>query len=107
MAYIDKDDVQDFIEETKFTVDAVPPGLEAKAVGIIFGILKARFDVVNWTDENSTPETVKTSLAMLVGSWMYSRGVSYDEAAITGFAKDLRDQAYHIAHSLVEGSMNL
>jgi hypothetical protein len=107
MAILENADVQAFVDETKFEVTAIPDGLEANAVSLIFGILRKKFDTTLWVDALTTPHNVKVALALMVCSWWYTGQVGADAVSADAFARDLRDQAYFIAHSLNDGQMEL
>jgi len=79
MAYLEANDVQAWLEQTKLTVhEPLDAAMESLHSQRVLGVLATRYDVTLWTDGASTPALVVQLIAMLYAASFYRRQYSED-----------------------------
>jgi hypothetical protein len=100
--------IQQWLQNTKLTIDTVDPVLESTAAHYVLGRLAARYDVTGWTDNTNTPDLVQDCMSMLVAAVIYRRSyaeVIDDERAT--YPMWLESHAEQILCCLMDGTILL
>lgn len=85
MAHIQLQDAQAWLEGTKMSLPALDSNLETQISSEVLSRIADTYDspvfgVPTWVDFNSTPELVKSAIAMIYAGWVYDR--QYSEQVI-------------------------
>jgi hypothetical protein len=89
MAHVTLDEIQQWLAPTKFGLNAIDVELEATAVSFIFGRLEDRFDVSGWTNETTTPDLVRKTVALYIAIMEYERAIAEDYPSGDSYSKRL------------------
>jgi hypothetical protein len=105
-AHIGIDDANAWLEPTKLTLSDIDPNLEGQVSAQIFGRLLASFDTSTWLTSATTPQIVRTVIAMYYVAWTYDKFYS-DDAESNAYASLLRQNADLIIAGLLAGTIEL
>lgn len=106
MANIDVTDAQAWIEPTKLTLSELDTQLESQVVTQIFGRLLGTYNTSTWNSPATTPNIVRSIIAMYYVAWTYDKTYS-DDAEANEYARLLRQYADTNIAGLVSGSIEL
>ncbi len=117
MAVVTKEEIQHWLEVTKLDIEADYDlgDLAKQAEILLFSKLATKFDTSSWIDAASTPELVRTMVAMLTASFEYHKAYSETSDAGNPYAIELRnlvlgtppDHEDGILAGLLNGSVTL
>lgn len=109
MALVTVNEVQAWLESTKLRLghdDELPE--EVHLSRMVLSKLATRFDISAWVDETTTPDLVRTIIAMLVAAARYNKQYSEsDSQAGNPYANKLEGLAYDMLEQLITGEMLL
>ena len=105
------DDVQTWLEATKFRISSTDPdnldNIEATHINVVYGNLSQRYLVSAWINAATTPNLVRQILAMMVAATVYRRQYSEDLQGSNSWADYLEAQAISIMRDLVFNNISL
>jgi hypothetical protein len=107
MALIELTDAQAWVEDTKLGIDAFDESLLAQVEAQLLGRLSAGFDLSTWVGPGTTPDLVKSAIAMTYASWLYNKHYSEDQENLNDYAVWLLGQANAIMTGLIDGSITV
>jgi hypothetical protein len=105
MARILLADAQAWAESTKLTLTPLDAALLSQVETQVVSQLDNALDVTTWVNDVTTPEIVKTIIAMLYVAWLYDRQYSEDQEQGNDYAALLRAQAAALLAGLIDGSI--
>jgi hypothetical protein len=101
-------EVQQFLDTTKLEVASVDQELEVTWSTYVLSNLGQAYNVSAWVDNTSTPQLVRSIIAMLIAAAIYQKAYSEATAdAIPPYGDKLEVTANEMIVSLVEGDMHL
>lgn len=102
-------DVQQWLQRTKYGVTTVDIDLEDTARVQVFGALSARYNTSLWTDDQTTPVLVRKAIGMLVAAWTYNRAVAEDVTVgeETGYGVRLEQRANLLVKGVLADSIDI
>ena len=68
--------VQQWLEETKLTVDRTPDELDQTARDIVFSQVSQVYDTSTWVSTATTPSLILRICSMFIAAWIYERQYS-------------------------------
>jgi hypothetical protein len=104
---IESADVQAWCEPTKLTVGVLDDAFDAQIESQIISTLEAGFDVTSWVDPTTTPEIVKSVIAMRYASLLYDRQYSEDSEESNAWAARLDMMASDLIDGMLSGSVTI
>lgn len=109
MALVTVAEVQAWLESTKLRLDHDDELLEEVHLSrMVLSKLATRFDTSAWVDETTTPDLVRTIIAMLTAASRYNKQYSESDAqAGNPYANKLEGLAYDMLEQLLTGEMLL
>ena len=109
MANIDIQEAQAWSEQTKLNLGTALDGeLEASITSQVIPRIAQVYDVSSWVDSSTTPKLVRTVIAMLYVSWIYSRQYSENVGpGVTTYADLLRQNAETLIMGIISGAIAL
>lgn len=93
-------------EPTKITLDSLDSPLLEQIQTAVLGRLSSAHDTSSWISPATTPQLVRSVIAMLYMSWYYHRAYSEDEGD-NQYAERLASNAQALITGLVEGTLDL
>lgn len=109
MSNIDIPEAQAWCEGTKLNLGTALDGeLEASISTQVIGRIAQVYDTSSWTDASTTPKLVRSVIAMLYASWIYSR--QYSETVgpgVTTYGDLLRQNAEALIQGILSGAITL
>jgi hypothetical protein len=110
MAHITLEEAKAWTEETKVGANftEINEDLEEQVAEIVLSMLSRRFptEVIIWTDETTTPDLVRTIIAMYYVSFLYDKTYSTDDD-LSAYAVLLRGLADANIEALLGGMIDL
>lgn len=106
MSYLAADDVNAWLQQSKFKVIAVDTELESTASLQLLAKLAQRYDTTTWVDSATTPELAVRIMAMLVASYVLRRAISEDTGEST-YPDWLEGRANLLLDSIIDGTIGL
>jgi hypothetical protein len=104
--YVTLDQVQSWLQDTKYTLSEVDLEIEGSASDKVIGFLHQRYDVSGWVDRDTTPPLVVRLIAMLTAARMLRRAISEDDGE--AFYPDwLEDRVMKMLQALVDGKISI
>lgn len=108
MARITLEEAQAWAEETKLTLTALDADLLAQVETQVVGRLAAvTDDTESWVSTVTTPEMVRTVIAMFYVAWVYDRQYSEEQEQLNDYAVLLRAQGEALLQGMLDGSIDL
>jgi hypothetical protein len=104
--HISVDEANAWVDSTKLAVSSIDANLEQQVTASIFARLLGTFDTTTWINTSTTPQIVRTIIAMYYISWIYDRAYS-DDAESNAYAALLRQYADANIAGLVAGTIEL
>lgn len=98
-------DAQAWAEGTKLTIDQFDPALLSQVEAQVLTTLDNSIDVSTWVDSTTTPDIVRSIIAMMYVSWLYDRTYSEDQDAGNDYAIMLRAQAQGLIAGINDSSV--
>lgn len=98
--------VQQWIEQTKLSLDSIDPELAESAREIAFSTLVNSYDTTIWVDVSTTPKLVQSAISMLIAAWEYNRAYS-EEGGLATYGNDLEDKALALLNGIADGQIAL
>jgi len=107
MPRIEVRDAQAWAEKTKLNITQLDSGLSEQMEVQVLARLTVAYpeDVGTWTSPATTPDIVKTIIAMLYVAWFYDRQYSEEQEALNDYAVLLRGQAEGLITGILDGSI--
>lgn len=105
--YLDTSAVQEWLEETKLTVDVIEVGLDSLSKSKVFGVLSARYDVSQWTTIAASPSLVVQLVAMSYAAGFYRRQYSEDLDSNPAWPVWLEQTVQNTLNQIIDGSLDL
>jgi hypothetical protein len=101
--------MQAWVEASRLssTFDTVEDDLESQVVNQLWARLIGSFDINTWTDENNTPNLIRSILAMQYVAWLYEKSFSTDDEDGSAYATLLRMTAENNIAALLAGTIEL
>ncbi len=97
--------VQQWLEQTKLTLDNVDEELAESARLRAFSDMASAYDTSTWVDSSTTPALVRSCISMLIAAWEYMR--AYSEEDGTSYGMVLEARALALIESIANGSTEL
>lgn len=79
MSYLSSDDVQNWLQEDKYSITADALTLVDRAKDVIFTAINERYDTTSWISKATTPSQVLNLLAKLTASYHLRKIISEDD----------------------------
>lgn len=98
-------DVQNWCEPTKLTVGDLNDGWVLQIETIVMSKLEAGFDISTWVDPTTTPEIIKSVIAMEYASFLYDKQYSEDSDDSNAWAARLDMMANDLIDGMLAGSV--
>lgn len=102
MARITPGDANAWTDKAKLNLTALDSELETSVASQVLGRVSQIYDVSGWTDQNSTPELIKSIIAMMYVAWHFQRVYSED-TDISNYGILLMDRAEALLDGIVSG----
>lgn len=106
MPYLEIEQVQAWLQDTKYPVSHIDETFEAQASGIVLGKLAQRYDTSTWTNATNTPSLAITAMSMLVAAY-FMRMMASEEDGRTSHADWLEERAMTLCAGIVDGCIDL
>jgi len=100
-------DVQAWLEPTKLTLPTIDPALDLQVETQLLAQLEAGFDVTAWTNSTTTPEIIRTIMAMEYASLVYDKQYSEDSDQTNPYAARLDMMANDLLQGTLTGSVTV
>lgn len=100
-------DVQAWLETTKLTITTIDPALDLQVETQILAQLEAGFNVTAWTNSGTTPEIIRTIMAMEYASLLYDKQYSEDSDQTNPWAARLDLMANDLLQGTLTGSVTV
>lgn len=109
MAHFTAGEANAWLEDTKLSLDSIDTNLEQQiAAQILPRLTLAGFNTAAWTNDSTTPQLIRSLMAMLYVAWIYDRAYSdNNEDATSNYASLLRQHVELNIAGLVAGSIIL
>jgi hypothetical protein len=101
------EEIQQWLEKTKFRVQEVPVELEASARDVVFSSAARVYDTTTWVDEATTPSLIRKIMSMLVAAWTYEAALSESTTDTNQYAALLEQRAMLLLSGVNEGTIDL
>lgn len=100
-------DAQAWAEGTKLPIEQLDPALLSQVEVRVVARLTAAFpdDIATWASPETTPDIVKSVIAMLYVAWFYDRQYSEEQESLNDYAVLLRSQAEELITGILDGSI--
>lgn len=95
-----------WLEPTKLALTTIDEDLESQITIMIFSRLLGSFDTTTWVNFASTPQIVRTVIAMYYVAWIYDRAYS-DNGEASDYAERLRQYADLTVAGILGGGIEL
>lgn len=106
MSYLTQPQVQQWLEETKYTVSGINPEREQTARDLVFGLVASRYDTATWLDGASTPSMITNIMSGFYAAWLYNSVVSEDMGD-SNYATNLLLMLERLLSSISSGALDL
>src|SRR5687768_11616253 len=107
MAVVKTADVQQWLEATKMTVDAVDASLEITHRARVFSRLASAYDITTWDSPEDTPALVRSIVSAYIAAWTYDRQYSENDPDGSAYAARLMAWADLILEGIANGLIDL
>jgi hypothetical protein len=104
---IAKEDVQQWLEATKYSVSSLDAKLEETARTQVFARLNALYNVGEWTTPGTTPNLVKVVVSMLVAAWTFNRAYAEDDLTESTYGMHLEARAWLLVDGILAGAVDI
>jgi hypothetical protein len=101
MTYISLAEAQQWFENSRLTLAAIDPQLEASAMEFVRSHLRTRYDTDGWTNIGTTPSVVRKIISLLHAAWYLNRTMMESVEMDTG--SSYGDRLESLAMSLLGG----
>jgi hypothetical protein len=106
MSYLSTQDVQTWLQNTKYKISSVEEGFESAAVAYTFAEVAQRYDTSTWLNSASTPQLILTLLSMQVAAYELRRAAGEEDGRTT-YADALDSRASAMCSAIVSGAVIL
>lgn len=106
MSYLSVDQVQAWLQSTKYPVPVVSETFETTASTTVLGKISQRYDTSGWTNSTNTPKLVLSIMSMLVAAYEMRKYAS-EEDGLTSHAEWLEERAMTMCADIVDGCIDL
>jgi hypothetical protein len=106
MVHIALDEANAWFESTKLALSEVDEQLESQVVSLLFSRLAGTYPTTSWIDEATTPDLIRTLIAMSYAAWYYDRTYS-DDSESNEYAALLRRYIEDNISGLLSGSVTI
>lgn len=103
--HVSETEVQQWIQNSRLTVDVVDPDLESSAYSRVVGALALRYDTAAWTNQASTPALIRSIVSMLIAAWMINRAYAETVDEVDAYGAHLESSALTLLGGLADGSI--
>jgi hypothetical protein len=79
MAYVTIPAVQQWLQASKYEIDAIDSEHEQVAADVAFTLLARRYDTTTWLSDSTTPALVLNTMTMLVASYALRKAIGEDD----------------------------
>lgn len=106
MSNITLQDAQAWATKSKLNLGALESALEGQTTTQVFARIAASYDTSSWTDETTTPDIVKSIIAMEYVAFIYRRTYSEETDGPT-YADMLMGMAKSLIDGIIDGSITI
>lgn len=107
MAVITVDEVNQFLPTNKLKANSLLPELVTTAKSTVFGRLSLRYTTTSWVDEGTTPDLVRSVVAMYYAGLWYNAKFSDNAADSSSYGNNLIRMAMEQTALIVDGVFEL
>jgi hypothetical protein len=107
MPNVSRDEVQAWLENTRAHLDDLEDELEVSIATQVLSRLAHSYDITVWTTPETTPQLVRTIIAMKYASWYYQRSYSEDSDTANDYALLLNANAETLIEGIISGANKL
>lgn len=107
MARITVDEAKAWIDQAKLPISSLDDDLLLQLETEVLAQLSPIYDVTTWTDEVTTPKTVRVIIAKMYASWLYNRFYSEDQEELNDYAQHLNDNAKFVLKEIIDGNLDV
>jgi hypothetical protein len=109
MSYIGIQEARAWAEKTKLDLGtSLDDELEASIAAQVVGQIAQVYETSSWVSPSTTPKLVRSVVAMLYVSWIYSRTYAEDVGpGVTTYGELLRQRAEDLLASIISGAVVL
>jgi len=107
MPHITVQQAQAWAEQSKLALGSLDLELEDQVATQVLGRVAQAYDVSSWTDDTTTPDIVRSAIAMTYVSWFYSRQYSEDEPNTNEYAIRLLAMAEDLIAGIITGAIEV
>jgi hypothetical protein len=100
-------EAQTWAERTKLTLSSLDSGLVDQIASQVFSRVARAYDPTGWTSETTTPDLIRSIVAMFYVSWLYSKTFSEDSSGTPEYAIRLLAMAEELIAGLIDGTIDL
>ena len=101
-------DAQAWCQPNKLNLGSALDGdLEVQVSSGILARIASTYDVSTWTTPATTPQVVKTIIAMFYAAWMYNKQYSDDNDDTNGYADKLMEMAEAMLVNILDGTTEI
>jgi hypothetical protein len=106
VSYLNVDQVQSWLQSTKYPLSHVDTTFEGLASTTVLGKLSQRYDTSGWNDAATTPVLVIQIMSMLVASYELRKFASEEDGRTT-HADWLEERAMMLCSDIVDGCIDI
>lgn len=99
------EEVQQWIQDSRLTLDTVDPELEVSAFSRVAGALALRYDTTAWTGTSTTPDLIRSIISMLIAAWTINRAHAETVADVDSYGVHLEQAALQLLEGLRVGDI--
>lgn len=103
MAHFTLAEANAWSESSKMALDTIDSSLEAQVAALVLNKLSPVYDVSTWTNDTSTPQLVRSIIAMEYVAWVYDKTYAEDTGEANPYATLLRQTAEANIQGLLTG----
>lgn len=106
MSIVAKEDVQQWLEQTKLTLTELDASLTATATTLTFATIGSVYDTTLWTTTANTPAIIKVIVSMLIAAWTHNRAYS-ENSGPSDYGLWLEEKAMSMLDGLKNGEIDI
>lgn len=107
MTHVTPDEVQQWIQDSRLSIDAVDPVLDNTAHARVVAALALRYDTTTWVNVGTTPTLVRAIESMLQAATIINRAHAETMDEVDAYGVHLESSAIDLLGGLADGSIIL
>jgi hypothetical protein len=104
--YLTTDQVQQWLEKTRFAVTEIESARETTARDLVFGRVGSRYDTTGWVDSATTPSLVLSIMSGFYAAWLYN-AIASEDMGETDYGASLIRMLNGLLDSIASSALDL